>query len=104
MNETFDIINDYANYTSAGTSQLSVNTSEGVEQIEVENLSRLDSDLKNTDLGRLYRQTPESFAKIQKITFRNKEFYNCYLSTNTGMTISKFDAEGALINEDAPAL
>jgi hypothetical protein len=102
MNETFDLINDAANFTSAGTSQLLVKTSEGIEQVEVENLSELDSDYEHTDLGRLYSEFPENFAKIQKITFRDQLFFNCYFSTNDAMDILKFDQKGMLIGDFKP--
>ncbi|MBZ9651028.1 hypothetical protein [Psychroflexus montanilacus] len=99
MKETFDLINDAANFTSAGTSQLSVNTPEGIEQVEVENLSELDSDYEHSDLGRLYSEFPENFAKIQKISFRDQYFFNCYFSTNDDMDILKFDKDGTLVGE-----
>lgn len=99
MDETFDIIDDLANFTSAGTSQITVNTSKGLEYIEVENLSELDSDFKNTDLGKLYIESPENFMKIQKIRFRNQLYFNCYFCNNTEITILKFDGEGKLVEE-----
>jgi len=45
---------------------LSVKTSSGIEQASVENLSELDSDYDHTDLGRLFKESPENFAKMQK--------------------------------------
>lgn len=99
MDETFDLINDAANFTSAGTSQLSVNNSEGIEKIEIENLSNLDSEYEHSDLGRLYADFQENFAKIQKITFRDRFFFNCYFSTHDSMDILKFDEKGTLMGE-----
>lgn len=99
MNETFDLINDAANFTSAGTSQLSVKTPQGIEQVEVENLSELDSDFEHSDLGRLYSEFPDNFAKIQKIRFRDQFFFNCYFNTNDAMDILKFDESGTLMGE-----
>lgn len=99
MNDKFDLIDDVANFTSAGTSQLSVNTSQGLIFVEVENLSELDSNFKNTDLGRLYVEYPENFVKIQKIRFRDQLYYNCYFSNNTEISILKFDDNGTLIDE-----
>ncbi|WP_033408524.1 hypothetical protein [Psychroflexus tropicus] len=101
MDEAYKLINETANFTSAGTSQLSVKTSKGVEQVSVENLSRLDEDFEHSDLGRLYSEFPENFAKIQKISFRDKHFYNCYFSSNEEMIILKFDEVGLLMGDDS---
>ncbi|MFD0933052.1 hypothetical protein ACFQ0R_10635 [Psychroflexus salinarum] len=104
MKETFDLIDEVANFTSAGTSQLSVNTAEGLEPLEIENLSELDSDYKYTDLGQLYADFPDNFAKIQKINFRGQFFFNCYFISNSNMDILKFDKNGTFIGESQPQL
>jgi hypothetical protein len=98
MEETIEIIYGSANFTSAGTSQLSVKTSSGIEHASVENLSELDSDYDHSDLGRLYKESPENFANIQKITFRCQFFFSCCFSSGDVMNKLKFDAEGALID------
>lgn len=99
MDETFDLINEVANYTSAGTSQLSVSTSTGIEQVGVENLSGIDSDIKLTDLGQLYSEFPDKFAKIQRISFRESHFYNCFFSADEDITILRFDSNGTLMSD-----
>jgi len=104
MDEAFDLINEAANFTSAGTSQLSVQTSKGIEQVSVENLSRLDADFEHSDLGRLYSEFPDNFAKIQKIGFRDKYFFNCYFSSNEEIIILKFNEFGTLMSDDSPGL
>jgi hypothetical protein len=98
MEETIEIIYQSANFTSAGTSQLSVKTSSGIEQASVENLSELDSDYDHTDLGRLFKESPENFAKIQKIIFRNQFFFSCYFSSGDVINKLKFNAEGTLMD------
>jgi len=98
MEETIEIIYESANFTSAGTSQLSVKTSSGIEQASVENLSELDSDYDHTDLGRLFKESPENFAKIQKIIFRNQFFFSCFFSSGDVMNNLKFDAKGTLMD------
>lgn len=102
MEKTFDLIDDAANFTSAGTSQLTVNTSQGLEYIEIENLSELDSDFKSTDIGKLYAEFPENFIKIQKIRFRQELYFYCYFSNNAEVSILKFDSEGKLMEEKRP--
>ncbi|NEV93315.1 hypothetical protein G3567_04010 [Psychroflexus sp. YR1-1] len=99
MNETFDITEDLANFTSAGTSHLTLNTSRGLEEVEIENITQLDSDYKTSDLGQLYADFPDNFIKIQKITFRNQTFFNCYFTTEERVSILKFDSEGELLGE-----
>lgn len=99
MDRTFNLIDDFANFTSAGTSQLIVNTSEGLEQIEIENLSKLDSDFDHTELGRLYAEFPENFIKIQKIRFKNQSYFLCYFSSDSEIRIIKFNNEGKLLEE-----
>lgn len=99
MEETLNFIEDVANFTSAGTSRLSIHTSKGVEQVEIENLSRLDSDYKTTELGRLYEEYPEAFVKIQKVTFRDQYFFNCYFYNDEKIDILKFNSEGELISD-----
>jgi hypothetical protein len=101
MDETFDLINEAANFTSAGTSQLSVKTSKGIEQISVENLSQLDADFEHSDLGRLYSEFPDNFAKIQKVSFRDQHFFNCYFSSNDQMIILRFNELGILMSDDS---
>lgn len=103
MKENFDLIEDVANFTSAGTSQLFLNTPEGVEQVEVENISHLDFDYKNTDLGRLYAESSENIIKIQKVNFQNNSFFNCYFNSDDAIDILKFDENGTRIN-DAPQI
>jgi hypothetical protein len=98
MEETIEIIYGSANFTSAGTSQLSVKTSSGIEHASVENLSELDSDYDHSDLGRLYKESPENFANIQKITFRCQFFFSCCFSSGDVMNKLKFDAEGTLMD------
>ena len=104
MDETFDLINEAANFTSAGTSQLSVKTNKGIEQVSVENLSRLDADFEHSDLGRLYSEFPDNFAKIQKISFREQHFFNCYFSSNEEMVLLKFNEFGILMSDDSSGL
>lgn len=102
MDETFDLIDEAANFTSAGTSQLSINTSQGLEHVEIENISELDSDLKSTDLGNLYTEFQENFIKIQKIRFRDQLYFNCYFSNNDIVSILRFDSDGSLLEEKHP--
>lgn len=94
MDEALDWINVSANITSAGTSQLTVNTSEGLEQIEIENLSELDSELEHTDLGKLYDKSRDDFIKMQQIRFRNQVYFYCYFNNDVEISILKFDSNG----------
>ena len=96
MEDSFDIIDNGINFTSAGTTHLSVKTSKGIEEVSIENISRLENYYKDTDLGRLYTEFPDHFAKIQKVTFRVQYFFNCYFYSNDEMKILKFDSEGKL--------
>ena len=98
MEESIEIIYESANFTSAGTSQLYVRTSSGIEQASVENLSELDSDYDHTDLGRLFKESPENFAKIQKVIFRDQFFFSCCFSSGDVMNTLKFDAKGTLMD------
>ncbi|SDG55687.1 hypothetical protein [Psychroflexus sediminis] len=102
MSKTLGLIEDVANFTSAGTSQITVNTSKGLEQVEIENIAQLDSDYKDSDLGRLYAEFPDNFIKIQKIRFRDQLFFNCYFNSDANLSILKFDDEGALLDENRP--
>ena len=100
MNDAINLINENANFTSAGTSQLSIHTPNGVEQVEVENLSKIDDYYKTTDLGRLYNDYTEQLIKIQKISFSNYNFFICYLSQSEGIDVLKFDNEGKFTQEN----
>lgn len=96
MDEVFEYIDEEANFTSAGTSHITLNTSRGLEKIEIENIAKLDSDYKDSDLGKLYAEFTESFIKIQKIKFRDKSSFNCYFNTSVKVSILRFDIEGVL--------
>jgi hypothetical protein len=99
MDDAINLINKNANFTSAGTSQSSILTPEGVEHMGVENISSIDEYYKKTDLGRYYKDHSERFIKIQKINFLNHYFYICYIIQNENIEILKFDNEGKLIDD-----
>ena len=42
MNDAMNLINDNANFTSAGTSESTILTPKGIEHVGVENLSKID--------------------------------------------------------------
>ena len=100
MDDAINLINENANFTSAGTSQVSIHTSNSVEQVGVENLSRIDDYYKNTDLGRLYDDHTDQLIKVQKISFNNHYFFICYLSQSEGVDVLKFDNEGKFTQEN----
>lgn len=98
MDEFFDFINNAKNCTSAGTSQLSIFTDKGVKEVGIENLSKIDSDIHSTELGKLYKGFPEKFTKIQKITLKDHQFfYNCYFNSGEDIKILRFNSKGFFI-------
>ena len=101
MIESVNFMNDVANFTSAGTSQLFVNTEEGLEKVEVENITVMESDFEHSDMGRLYTEFPEQFNKIQKIYFRNQNYYVCHFLKDDEVQVLKFDELGNHLQDNS---